>query len=111
MFLMNCNSVGLHDLHPFLSRTIERTDSLNGKGGNRQLHCFGFCKKPLIHGARLDIQGNNKLGSNKRLCSNGTVNLEQGMEAAGSGFYSTEGVASLLGLRSICHTRDILNID
>ena len=60
-------------------------------------------------GARLDVQDGNSPGLTQRLRSTGVVKLRQVVDVAGPGLHNTEAVASLLGLRSSRHTRDIMN--
>ena len=59
--------------------------------------------------ARLDVQGGSSPGLTQRLRSTGVVKLRQVVEEAGPGLHNTEALASLLGLRSSRHTRDIMN--
>ena len=63
----------------------------------------------LVCGARLDVQDGSSPGLTQRLRSTGVVKLRQVVDVAGPGLHNTEAVASLLGLRSSRHTRDIMN--
>ena len=58
----------------------------------------------------MDVQDSTVPGLTRKLCASGNGKLRQIVDVAGPGFHNTEAVASLLGLRSFWHTRDILNL-
>ena len=70
---------------------------------------FWLLEEPLLCAARLDVQDGSSPGLTQRLHSTGVVKLRQVVDVAGPGFHNTEAVASLLGLRSSRHTRNIIN--
>ena len=70
---------------------------------------FWLLEEPLVCGAQLDVQDGSRPGLTQRLRSTGVVKLRLVVDVAGPGLHNTEAVASLLGLRSSWHTRDIMN--
>ena len=109
LFLMNCDFIFLSNLTPFYQGLFKAWTLFTWSRLEPSASLFWLLEEPIIHGARLDVQDGSRPGLTQRLVSAGVVKLRHIVDVAGPGFGNTEAVASVLGLRSHRHTRDILN--
>ena len=109
LFMVDCNSIRLCDLSSFYQGLFRAWSLFKWNRLEPASSLHWLLEEPLTHGARLDVQDGSRPGLTQRLVSAGTVKLRHVVDVAGPGFYNTEAAASLLGLRSRRHTRDILN--
>ena len=109
LFFMDCKCIHLSNLTPFYQGLFRAWTLFKWNRLELATSVFWLLEEPLIHGARLDVQDNSRPGLTQSLISAGTVKLRHLVDVAGPGLYNTEAVASVLGLRSHRHTRNILN--
>ena len=83
----------------FKTYRLEKTTSL-----------YWLLEEPLIKGARLDVSSSAVPGLTRTLCASGTVTLRNLVDVSGPGLGDVQAVASLLGQKSLRHTKAFIDL-
>lgn len=107
---MNFKNVNVCNLSTFYQSLLKVWDLFIWQRAEFADSLHWLLEEPLINGARLDVQDSSTPGLTQLLCSTGNTTLRRIIDAAGPRLDNAQAVASLLGLRSVRHTSNILNM-